>query len=358
MKHSYKVALGITVVAGLWLASGQFDAGGSEEGRPATPESAVTEREPFAVRVARMVAEPMVREVVVNGRSMANRTVDLRAEVRGPVEEVLVDKGARVKAGDVIARIAVEARKAELAQARAALELRRIEYEAAQKLAQKGFNSDVRRAETRAAFEAAQAALRIAELELDKTEIRAPFDGIVDARMVEVGDFVDSKDPVATIVDLDPVKFTASVTERNVVDLGIGNPARVELFGGRVVEGALTYIAAQADENARTFPVEVQAPNPDGTIVAGLTAKLRLPVTRKLAHKISPAVLTLDDQGTIGVKLVEAGDIVRFQPVTIVGSDPQGVWIAGLPETATVVVVGQEFIVPGERVKPVPVAGS
>lgn len=357
MKSSYAIAAGITVAAVLWLASGLVgsDGAGAEGGAPAVADR---EREPFAVRVADLTAAPMVREIIVNGRSEANRAVTLRSEIRGLVEEVLVAKGTQVEAGAPLVRIAVNARKADLAEARANLELRRIELEAATKLAERGFQSEVRRAEARARFEAAQAQLRQAELAVANTEVRAPFAGIVDERLVEVGDFVDTRDPIATIVDLDPIKFVAFVTERNVVDLSVGAAARVRLLDGSDVEGTVTFVASRATENARTFRVEVEAPNADRRIVSGITTSLRLPVADKLAHKISPAALTLDDSGTIGVKLVDAQDIVHFQPVTILGSSETGVWLGGLPERVRIVVVGQEFIVPGERVRPVPVEGG
>ncbi len=355
MKSSYKVALGLAVVSALWLGSGLLGIGKADD---APQAGAAEERELFAVRVADMTAQPMVREVIINGRTLANRTVDLRSEIRGRVEEVLAQRGASLKAGDPVVRIAVEARRAELEEARANLNLRRIEFEAAQKLAERGFNSEVRRAEAKAQFEAAQARLRQAELLMEKTTVSAPFDGILDARPTEIGDFLDVNDLVATIVDLDPIRFVAFVTERNVTELRVGAPAKARVFGGNEIEGTITFIAAQAEQEARTFRVEVEAPNPGYGIVAGLTASLNLPVAEKLAHKISPAVLTLDDKGAIGVKTLTPDDIVTFTPVQIMGSAPDGVWIGGLPDRVRLVVVGQEFIVAGQKVKPVPVDGG
>lgn len=357
MKSSYIVAIGITVVSVLWLASGQFGSSG-EETTAGTAEAAAPEQDLFAVRVAEMTAVPMLREVSVTGQSAPNRTVDLRAEIRGQVQEVLATKGAPITEGTPIVRIAVDARRADLEEAKANLELRRIEYEAAKSLAERGFNTEIRRAETKARFEAAQAQLRQAELALAKTEVLAPFDGVLEERAVEVGDYVDTKDPIATVVDLDPIKFVAFVTERNITDLQTGNKASIRMLDGSEIEGQITYIAARAGDTGRTFRVEVEAPNPDRKVIAGLTTSLRLPVTTRLAHKVSPAVLTLDDAGIIGVNTLDAEDRVEFHPVTILGSGEDGVWLGGLPEKVRMVVVGQEFIVPGEKVRPVPVDGK
>jgi len=357
MKSSYKVAFGLTAVAGAWLLSGQLGIGKAQDGAaPASQEPQA--RELFAVRVAEMTAQPMTREVLVNGRTFANRSVELRAEIRGQVEEVLAQKGAFLDTGAPIVRIAVEARRADLEEAKANLALRKAEWEAAQRLADKGFNSEIRRAEAKARFEAAQAQLRQAEIALEKTTIAAPFEGILDRRDAEVGDYVDAKDTVATLVDLDPIKFVGFVTERDVADLRIGAPATARTVNGEEVDGRISFVAAQADEQARTFRVEVEAPNPDRSLVAGLTSTIRLPVAQKMAHKVSPAILTLDDDGTIGVKTLTADDVVQFQPVTILGSRPDGVWIGGLPDQVRIVVVGQEFIVPGEKVRAAPVDGG
>jgi multidrug efflux system membrane fusion protein len=352
MKSSTLIAIGIAGVAALWMASAAVFPGEEQTG-PAAPAAAAASEDLFAVRVVRLTAAPMTREVVVNGRTEAFRSVDLRAEIRGQVEEILDERGATLTTGQPIARIAVEARKAELEQARATLELRRIENEAAKTLSQRGFATDVRRAEAQAQLEAAQAQLRLAELAMEKTTVVAPIDGILDQRPVEVGDYVDVKDPVATIVDLDPIKIVVSVTERNVADLTLGAPAIARTLTGEEVTGTITFISSQADPAARTFQVEMQAPNPDKRIVAGLTASVRLPIVDKMAHKVSPAVLTLDDQGTIGVKVVDGGDVVRFMPVILMGSDEEGVWLSGLPDQVTLVTVGQEFIAPGQKVRPV-----
>ncbi|MFC7332271.1 efflux RND transporter periplasmic adaptor subunit [Rhodocista pekingensis] len=356
MKRSYVVALTITLVAVVWMASGQFGGVVAQDAAPTEAPQQV--RELVSVRVAVLGAEPLTSEVVVNGRSQAFRSVSIKAEVRGRVEAILAERGAAVAAAAPLVRIAVDARRADLEEARARVALRKTEWDAARRLADQGFSSEIRRAETKAAYEAALAAVKAAELALEKTEIKAPFEGIVDSRPVELGDFVDVGDPIATIVDLDPIKFVAYVGERHVRDLSLGGMAHARTLSGDEVEGRITFIAAAADPDARTFRVEVEAPNPGRAIVDGLTSSLRLPVAQRTAHRLSPAVLTLDDAGTIGVKTVDADDIVRFVPVRILSSDPAGIWVGGLPDTATVVIVGQEFVVDGQKVKPVSQPGG
>ena len=114
------------------------------------------------------------------------------------------------------------------------------------------------------------------------------------------------------------------------------------------------YVGAVSDAATRTFKVELEVANPDARIVEGVTAELRLPVAQTSAHALPPSVLTLDDLGRIGVKLVVAGDKVSFVPAQVIAGDSERVWLAGLPATARVIAVGQEFVKDGERVAPQP----
>jgi hypothetical protein len=101
-----------------------------------------------------------------------------------------------------------------------------------------------------------------------------------------------------------------------------------------------------------------EVPNADKRIIQGLSTELRLPVADLPAHLVSPAILTLADNGDIGVKTLNAENIVEFHPVTIVADGPDGIWLAGLPEKVTFITVGQEFVQPGQKVQPVPETGA
>lgn len=361
MKISYVIALVIAAATALWVLSGQVEltaatapeapAGQAEADAPG--EAAVP-----TVRVARLQAEPMVNDVVLSGHTSAARRVEIRAETSGRVAEVAVARGQPVEAGTVVVRLATENREANLAQARALLAQRRLEYDAASQLGQRGFQSDVRVAEAKAQLEAAQAELARTELELTRTAIRAPFDGVLDERPVELGDYLNDGDVVGTVVDLDPIRIVGFVTERDVALVERGGVGQARMIDGTEAEGRITYVSATADPATRTFRIELELANPGNRIPEGLTAQLRIPVAQRMAHQVSPAVLTLADDGTIGVKLVDGDDVVRFQPVRILKDTPTGMWLAGLPEEATLITVGQEFVVPGQKVRPVAATAS
>ncbi|MBT5415412.1 MAG: efflux RND transporter periplasmic adaptor subunit [Rhodospirillaceae bacterium] len=352
MKSSHIIAIVLAVGVAGWIVSGQF----GESGPPANasdPQSANAAPERAVPRVQTRVlhAEDLVSELVLTGRTEASRAVVLRAEIAGPVVEVPVEEGAMVKEGDVIARIALDDRSAKLAEARALHEQRRIDHQAASSLAKKDFASKTRVAETKALYDAARAAVQAMEVNIGKTTIKAPFDGVLDARYVEVGNFLDTGIEVAQIVDLDPIFIVAQVSERKVGKLALGGLGTAEIITGDSVTGTVTYISRIADPETRTFRIELEVPNPDFRVVSGVTASLRLPISSARAHKVSPAVLTLDDSGRIGVKSVDEDNVVRFHPVTIAADETDHIWLSGLPESVRLIVVGQEYVQPGMKVQ-------
>lgn len=303
-----------------------------------------------SVRVRTLIAEPHAEAIAVLGRTEPSRAVTVRAETQGRVAEILVAEGAAIADGEPIVRLVEDDRRARLAEVEALLDQRTIELNAATKLADKGYQTQIRAAEMIALTEEARARLAAIELDLRRITVRAPFDGTVERRDVEVGDFVSVGDEIAYVIDLDPVLVVAELTERDIGRVARGQAASARLVTGQTVSGTIRYVSRVADPATHTFRVELEVPNPDGTIVAGATAELDVPLAPVAAHLVTPAVLTLGEDGTVGVKVVDGQGRVAFHPVTLVADGPEGVWVAGLPATATVIVVGQEFVVVGQAV--------
>ncbi len=354
MKRSVIFAGALAGAAIGWLISGQLGETGSAPEAQKPPADLTALDEAPAVRVRPSTAQSHAVIDLLRGRTEANRLVEVKSETDGRIIELAVEDGTQVKEGEVIARLSPGDRPARLAEAKALLAQRKIEYEADQKLSKKGFRAETQVAATEASLEAAEAAVKIAEVEFAYTRIEAPFDGVVDRRMVELGDFVDRGDSIAQLVELDPILIVTQVNERDVQRLALGAPGTARLMTGTTVEGHIRHISAIADEATRTFRVELEVPNPDGAISDGMTAEIALPLSRVQAHMVSPAILTLSDSGLIGVKAVDENDRVVFHPVSIVDTDNDGVWITGLPTTVTIITVGQEYVGDGEEVRPIP----
>lgn len=357
MRVSYIIAAGIAVAAGAWIYSGQIEAGKTlpgEKNASAPPPAAEPGEHLFKVRVRTQKAEDRVNRVVVLGRTEESRRVTLSAETAGQIVALAAEKGQFVHRGDVIARIAMKDRQAWLNMAETRVKQREMEYQAALELSQRNFRSKTGLAATAAELAAAKAEVEMRKLDIEHTVIRAPFDGVLDARAVEIGDFVKVEAPVATIVDLTPIIVVGHVTENDVGRLKVGSPASARLVTGHEITGKIRYISSVADPASRTFRVEIEAPNQDRSLVAGLTAELHLPQNTVRAHHVSPAILTLNDAGQVGIKAIDADSRVIFYPVQLIADGDDGMWLGGLPETVTMITVGQEFVSAGQKVQAVP----
>jgi len=354
MKSSIWIAILFAAAATLWIVSGLV---GQDEAN-AVPAAAEAGDAPLpGVQFIQSEARTHQRELTVNGHTAATRHVRLRAETDGRIAAIASEKGRRVAAGEVIARIALDNREAIRAEAQALVRQREVEFSASRQLAGKGFRSDTNLAQAQALLESARAALARIEVDIANTNIRAPFDGMLNDRMVEIGDFVQSGDEVARIVDMNPMLVVIAVAETNIAALSIGQIAEVRLVTGETRTGVIRYIASVADSATRTFRVEVELENADGAIRDGITAAVILSLDALPAHFITPAILTLNDAGQLGVKLIDADDRIVFQPVRIIASQAEGVWLAGLPDRGRIVVIGQEFVADGQKVKPTPSSG-
>ncbi len=306
------------------------------------------------VRVRTIKAEQRATDLVIRGRTEAVRKVQVKAEIAGAVAAVRVQKGQPVKGGDILCELNVEARAAQLKMAQATARQRQLEYEAAKSLHEKGFRSDTAVAQALAAYEGAKADVERMEKQFDSTKIRAPFDGVVDDRMVEVGDYMTAGMPCAMVVDQHTMLVIGQISENEVTLIKIGDLGWAKLITGERAEGHLRFVAQSADPATRTFRVELEVPNDSGTIRDGVTAEIHVTTRTVVAHHISPAILALDDHGVVGVRIVEQGNRVRFMPVTIISDSVDGMWVTGLPATVTIITVGQEYVTNGEIVNPVP----
>lgn len=354
MRKSHLIAGGMAAAMTLWIASGAFFRSAEGEEGTRAEDTASREEAPLPqVRVRTSKAATYVGSVTLRGRTEALRSVDIGAEVSGAVDEILVQRGAAVHAGDVICRLSVRDREAALTEAKAELRQREIEYNAAAKLKGAGYGTANRLAEAQAQLDAARAKVTRMTLDLGNTEIKAPFDGVIEETMAEIGDILNPGGPqgCALIVDTSTILVTGQVAEREIADIAEGATATARLITGQKVTGKVRFIASKADPDTRTFRVEIEVANADGKLRAGVTTEAEIPTSPVSAHHLSPSILNLDSKGTIGLKTIDAQNTIAFVPVEIIGSDDDGVWLTGLPEKADIVTVGQDYVLPGQKVE-------
>jgi multidrug efflux system membrane fusion protein len=338
--------------------------------------------------------------VIMRGRTEAARQVTVASEISGLVISEPIRKGAFVDAGDLLCQLDPGTLAAQLAEGRARLAEAQgrvpeaqatvveasasvreaeINVNVARRLSEEGFASETRLISAEAALEAANAGVQRAssqvisaqagiegaqatvaadERAIERLNITAPFAGLLESDTSELGSLMQPGAPCATIIQLDPIKLVGFVPEASVSQITVGAMAGARLTTGQEVVGQVTFLSRSADEQTRTFRVEVRVPNADQLIGDGQTAEIVVASDGRMAHLLPASSLTLDNDGAIGIRAIVTQDgtdtdIARFMPVGIMRDTIDGIWVTGLPETVDVIVVGQEYVTDG-----VPVVAS
>ncbi len=356
MRSTYLTAIVVAVLIGVWLLSGQL--GVEESPPPLTLADQANLRgaqqadaTPARVRARVTYASPQVRHLRIRGKTENKRTVAVRAQITGTLTARPVERGSQVAAGEALCRISVDDRRAGLRESEAELKRAQIEYQGRLKLRADGLQSDTLVAQAQAKLAEAQAEFKRSQLNLGRTVVKAPFDGIVEDVHLEVGDYVTPGAQCATLVDLDPMLLVGRVSERDVLRVLPGQTAAGLLSDGTRVSGQIQFVGQQSDPETRSYALEVRIPNPSYRLRSGVTTDILIPVAEVMAQRVSPALFALNDEGVIGVRTVDADGRVAFNPIEIVRDEADGVWVTGLPEVATVITVGQELVVPGQSVE-------
>ncbi|MBD1390116.1 efflux RND transporter periplasmic adaptor subunit [Neiella sp. HB171785] len=339
------IAIAISVLLVAWMASGSAS---NEAPQADSEQQSLLPK----VQVTRMETTEVTRAITLYGRTEPNREATLRAETEGRVIEILAVRGASVAAGQPLVRLAMNDREQRLNQAKAEFEQRQIEYQGAKKLSSQGFSGRARLAEAQAQLEQAKAAVARLQLEIDHTIIHAPFDGVLNERMVEVGDYLGVGDPVAKVYDIDPLIIRADAGQHDISQLQVGQLGQARFVDGNLLQGTIRYLSKVADAATNTFRVELTLDNADGKLFAGLSTELELPLATMKAIQVTPALLALDEDGNLGIKSVD-DDLVRFTPIELVKADNDGVWLSGFGDSVAVITMGQGFVRPGDQVIPV-----
>ena len=198
-----------------------------------------------------------------------------------------------------------------------------------------------------------QVLCRLGVVELNRTEVKAPFRGYLE-KVIKPGNFINRGEVCAVIIELDPVTFVAEVPEADIKNVMRGQNVTIKLVTGETISSKLSFVSKSATPSTRSFRVEAEVKNPDGLIRDGITGTLQIQTNKILANKISPSILLLSDSGTIGVRIVNADNIVQFMPIKILEDVQNGIWVKGIPDSSNIIIRGQGFVENGEKVKPIP----
>lgn len=344
MNSNVRVSLFIALAIGLWLFSGLFAA-------PATESNSTNVGSKLTnVQADWFDVQAYEPQLVLRGRTEANRSVDVKAQIAGRIVAVPAAEGALVEAGAALCEIDREDRKLRLQHAEASLKQATIEYKGAQKLQQGGYQSELAIAQAKTRLESARVALERSTLDINNLSIKAPFDGVVERRPVEVGDFVQPGQLCAQVVELNPLKVTAVITEQEIGQIALDRGAQFTLVKGAKLNGNISYLSRQANPVTRSYRVEATIANPQLRFLAGMSGSLKIAAEPMSAHLIPSSLVLLDDAGHLVVRAVTDQGVINTLSIANVGESTDGVWVTGLPARVALVTVGQNYVTEAEQV--------
>lgn len=333
-----------------------------------------------------VVANPIIREVTEHrefaGRFEPSAAVEIRARVTGHIESIAFADGDLVQAGQLLFAIDPRPYHARLDEARASLasaaaqrdladrELRRAQQLLGNSISQATLEQRQQQKEMAdAAHELAKAVLKRAEIELEFTEVRAPFTGRISNRRLDIGALVTDGTMLTTIVALDPIYFVFDISEQDLVTYeGGARRGNLPTMYGRQIpveakaqrdndwpyQGIIDFVDNRLEAGAGTIRTRARISNTDQFLKPGQFGRVRLPFTGSYTAMLVPETALLTDQSSRVLLVVSADDTVRSVPVDLGPRQPEGLRIvrSGISPNDRVVISGLLRARPGQKVTP------
>jgi membrane fusion protein, multidrug efflux system len=349
LNQGHYIAIAITLIVSAWMIQGLISKPAPE---PAKAPVTLQPDALFSVQVQSVTAQTIHPEITINGHTSASQSVLLSAETAGKVIAIHKKEGQRVNQGDIILELDPQDKNERLLQAQSIVKQREMELEGSKTLSAQGLQNQSKLVEAQAALAAAKADARSLQVQLAATKIKAPFNGILEDRKVELGAYVRVGDTIISLLNYSPFIISGEVPEKDLMALHIGQEAQ-GIINLQSYHGKLRYIASRATTSTRAFSVELEINNPSARMAEGLTATIRVQLPATAAIKISPALLSLNKEGLMGLKYVDAQQTVQFAPINLIKAEADGIWVAGLPNPVNLIMVGQSFVSTGQQVNAV-----
>jgi membrane fusion protein (multidrug efflux system) len=307
------------------------------------------------VRTALPSVEEVADRVSLPAELLPYRRAVLASEVGGVIDSLSFDVGQRVGSGRVLVAIDTRSLEQAVAEAAAVDRQRRLQFERAERLFAKRSITQQQMLDAATNRDVAAARLASAQLQLSKSQVRAPWRGSIARRWVEVGDFVTPGQPIAELVEVRRLKVRAPASAKDVPWLSVGTEVevRVDALSGDPILGRIVRLAPEVDPQARTLDIEAEIGNADGRLRPGMPARLELS-RRTLVDALLVPLSAVVDLGEADGLFVVEGDRVREQVVElgpVVGE--RVVIAAGLRAEDRVVTDGARQLVPGQLISEV-----
>ena len=262
----------------------------------------------FTVQVLDSEAFVIKDSIEFSSTTEAHQRIEVKSEIMTTVEEVLKKAGTFVNKNDLVIR---------LDEYNTNLELYKLDL--------------------------------LSESEFKKIALYAPFDGILLDNHKIAGELVMPGEKVYELIDLSSLEIYGYINENEILDISTKNEVDVTILGEEV-KGFIDYVSPISDPETKTFEIVVKVKNKDLRYKDGLSSMISINKGEVLAHKISPSILALGDEGQLGVKVIAEGNEVEFKDIKIIEDTSEYMLVTGLSEKEKIIIVGQQYVSNGEKV--------
>lgn len=284
---------------------------------------AANARAPQVVEVTAIQRRDLAETLNLVGTLAANESAEVRPEIGGIVRQIFFEEGRAVKQGEVMLQIDDAELRAQLAQVEARFELARLNVERSSNLSETRTIPQSEFDRARSEFAAAQAELSLLELRLEKTQIKAPFDGLAGSRTISPGDFVTPTTVITTVNDLSALKISFQVPERFLVKVRPGSDVSATVRSEtrdtqEVIGGKVYFVSSTIERASRAFEVKALLANPSAALRPGMFANVTLVLeVREQVLTVPEGAILADGRGvqiiTVGRK--DGQPVAEFVPV-------------------------------------------
>ena len=267
-----------------------------------------TEKKLFNVQVVESLATTINDSIDFSSTTEASRRIEIKSEVMTTVDQVMIKAGTLVKKGQHIIKL--------------------DDFDTNKEL----FDIDL-----------------LSQNEFNKVALFAPFNGILlDGHKIG-GELVMPGEKVYELIDLSSLKIFGYINENEILSISLNNEVSISILGEEI-EGKIDYISPISDPNTKTFEIVVKVDNKNYRYKDGLSSMISIKKGEVLAHKISPSILALGNDGALGVKVINDESKVLFKEVQVIEDTSEYMLVTGLNEKEQLIIVGQQYVSNGEEV--------
>ena len=267
-----------------------------------------TEKKLFNVQVVESLATTINDSIDFSSTTEASRRIEIKSEVMTTVDQVMIKAGTLVKKGQHIIKL--------------------DDFDTNKEL----FDIDL-----------------LSQNEFNKVALFAPFNGILlDGHKIG-GELVMPGEKVYELIDLSSLKIFGYINENEILSISLNNEVSISILGEEI-EGKIDYISPISDPNTKTFEIVVKVDNKNYRYKDGLSSMISIKKGEVLAHKISPSILALGNDGALGVKVINDESKVMFKEIEVIEDTSEYMLVTGLNEKEQLIIVGQQYVSTGEEV--------